>query len=416
VGKIILDEKLNNIDRALESDDLRKAESLITRLLKTGVSDDERAQVLLRRARTRFLRQHSEDALADIELAKEYFPPIQELAYTKALLGDIYFAKFMLAEVGFADRADTERASEYYNQVLENHPHFRQRGWVHYQRGCLYLTENKFEKAIQDFHAGLEHDNIPDFLHTFCYERLGFAHLDQRNPKTALHYLDKALSTYPQGKNAAHLVMIHMLRSRTLRMMENYEEALKAASEALKSLDTAAPNYKEAFLEAHLAMGEILANMPEREAEAIEHLIQYLQNSKRPLGVDVTWSRVYETLGELSLRLSRHEQAIEAFNAALSFNPYHPLELNVRYNIARSYYRMKAYEKAIAVIKQMQDIADEKITDYRVYYVLGNSYFALERYDDAAQAYREATTYVPPNSKVIQKIQAYLRFSEEHAF
>ncbi|MCI0710346.1 MAG: tetratricopeptide repeat protein [Chloroflexi bacterium] len=411
-----MDEKLHDIDRAFEADDLRKAESLIGRLLKTGISDDERAQVLLRRARTRFLRQHSEDALADIELAREYFPPIRELAYTKALLGDIYFAKFMLAEVGFADRADTDRAYEYYNQVLQNYPHYRQRGWVHYQRGCLHLTENNFEKAVQDFHAGLEYDNIPDFLHTFCYERLGFVYLDHRDPEQAMHYLDKALATYPPGKNAAHLVMIHMLRSRALRMIENYEEALQAASEALKSLDTAAPNYKEAFLEAHLAMGEILANMPDREAEAIEHLIQFLQNSKRPLGVDVTWSRVYETLGDLSLRLSRHEQAIEAFNAALSFNPYHPMELNVRYNIARSYYRMKAYEKAIGVIKQMHDIADEKITDYRVYYVLGNSYFALERYDEAVSAYREAATYVPPNSKVVDKIQAYLRFSEQHAF
>jgi tetratricopeptide (TPR) repeat protein len=413
----MLDEKLLQIDKALEEDDLRKAEGLTARLLKTGLSDEERAQVMLRRARTRFIRQYSEDALIDIETANDLFPSIRELAYTKALLGDIYFNRYRLAQVGFADRADTERALQFYTEVLEYSPHYRQRGWVFYQRGCVYLIQNRVAEAQMDFEAGLERDNIPASLHSFCYERLGFIALDEhRDPQAALHYLDKSIQTYPAGKNAALLVQIHMQRSRAMRIMHDYEGALTAANRALASLDNAAPNYRQGLTEAHLAIGEILANIPKREAEAIEHLLQFLQNSKRPLGVDVTWSRVYETLGDLSLRLNRHEQAIEAFQGALNFNPLHPMEVTIRYKIARCYYRLRAYEKSIEAIEKMQQVAateHQSITDYRVYYVLGNALFALEEYKRAADAYRHARDLAPQNAEELGKITTYLRYSEE---
>lgn len=413
-----MEEKLRAIDEALENDDLRKAETLIGRLLKTPLADDEQAQTLLRRARTRFLRQYSEDALADIETATDLYPAVRELPYTKNLLGDIYFARFMLAEVGFADRADTDRALDYYSSILSLNPHYRQRGWVHYQRGCIYLTEHRIAEATGDFLAGLKRDNIPVFLHSFCYERLGFIALDQREPERALEYLAKAIETYPAGKNAAHLVQIHMLQSQAWQAQQKYKKALEAATSALNSLDTAAPNYREAFLEAHLAIGEIMAKMDGRESEAIEHLLQFLENSKRPLGVDVTWSRVYETLGDLSLRMNRNEQAIEAFYAALEFNPLHPMEVNVRYKIARSYYRQRAYEKAIAAISEMVQTADAEnnaITDYRVYYVLANAYFALENYNQAELAYRHALDLAPSNADELAKIQKYLAYSTELA-
>ena len=413
-----MDEKLVAIDRALEDDDLRKAETLIGRLLKTPLSDDEQARVLLRRARTRFLRQFSEDALADITTATELFPDVQNLAYTKNLLGDIYFARFMLAEVGFADRADTDRALDYYSSILTTNTNYRQRGWVHYQRGCIYLTEHRIEEATTDFLAGLKRDNIPVSLHSFCYERLGFIALDQRKPEVALEYLAKAVDTYPTGKNAALLVQIHMLQSQAWQSLQQYEKALQAATNALNSLDTTAPNYREAFLEAHLAIGEIMAKLDGREAEAIEHLLQFLENSKRPLGVDVTWSRVYETLGDLSLRMNRNEQALEAFYAALEFNPLHPMEVNVRYKIARSYYRMRAYEKAISAIGDMAETAESEnqpITDYRVYYVLANAHFALENYREAERAYRHSLEMAPPNADEMPKIQKYLAYSNELA-
>lgn len=413
-----MDEKIAAIDLALEDDDLRQAENTIARLLKSSLSDNEKALVILRRARTRFLRQHSEDALADIEQAAYLFPSIRELAYTKALLGDIYFSRFMLAEPGFSDRADTDKALEYYTDVLTNYPHYRLRGWVHYQRGCIYVTENNTEQAIRDFEAGLKRDNIPASLHAFCYERLGFIALDHREPDNALDALDEAIAAYPTGKNAALLVQIHLLRSRAFRVKQNYQAALDAATRALDSLDTAAPNYRDAFIEAHLAIGEILANMAGREAEAIEHLLQFLETSKRPLGVDVTWSRVYETLGDLSLRVNRNEQAIEAFMAALDFNPYHPMEVNVRYKIARCYYRLRAYEKAIDALEGMIEAAladHQTITDYHVYYVLANSHFALEHYPLAAAAYHHAVELAPPNATELPKIKKYLRFSQELA-
>ena len=414
------EEQLQAIDTVLEQNDLRRAEVLIAKQLRSdNLSGDLRAQILLRRVRARLLSERPDDALEELQTVLAIQPDYRKRVQVKTLLGDIYFSRFMLAEFGFADRSNTDLALEYYDDIIAHHSHYELLGWVYYQRARVYLTKGNIEVAYIDLISALDHQNNPAVLHAYCYERLGFIELfEKRNSETALTYFAQAIEHYPEGHSAAWLVQVHISQSRAFRELEQNDNALKAALAAFNSLDPTVADFREILTEAHLAVGEALAIIPKREAEAIDHLLQFLQNSKRPLGMDVTWSRVYETIGNLSLKLERYDQAIEAYQSSLTFNPYHPWEINIHYQIARCYYRMRAYEKVITAIEQMQQTATEEnhtITDYRVFYVLANAYFALEQYQQAVNAYQQAFDLAPPSASNLQKIQTYLKFSQELA-
>ncbi len=286
-----------------------------------------------------------------------------------------------------------------------------------YQKGRVLLTDNRVDEAIACFHEALLKPSQVTALTAFCYERLGFVHLfDRRDPVAALAFLDRAAVTYPPAEPEAWLGQLHILRSRALREQKRHDEALKAAQQALQAMNAAGPEARSGQQDAHLALGEILAEIPGRELEAVEHLQQFLQLGKRPLGVDVTWSRVNEQLGDLLFSLGRYEGAIEAYHNALAFNPYHPWEVSLYYQIARCYYRLRAYEKTIAAIQQMQRAAvgeAVELTDYRPFHVLGNAYFALEQYPEAVAAYEQAVRLAPVQAEDLDKIQTYLRSAQE---
>ncbi len=414
---MIQDAQLEAVDLAILSNDLRKAEVLIAKALRTdNLNGETRALILLRRARARLASGRPDDALGEIEEVLTIRPALKDFADVKMLLGDIYFAKFALAEFGFADRNHSDIALRYYDDIIAQEPTFENIGWVYYQRGCIYLSDHKLQAAIDNLNQALGGPNDPPHVYAYAFERLGYIALyEQRDPERAVIYFEQAVNHYPKTTTTGWITQLHVSRSRAFREADDYEQALKAASEALQSLDTTALDYKRALPETHLAIGEVLALIPDREADAIEHLLQFLQTSKRPLGIDVTWSRVHELLGNLSMTLKRYEQAVEAFQASLQFNPYHPWEVNIHYQIARCYYRMKAYERVIAAIEQMKAAATKEsntITDYRVFYTLGNAYFALERYSEAVTAYYEAEQLAPPNADNYDKILQYLGYAE----
>jgi tetratricopeptide (TPR) repeat protein len=335
------------------------------------------------------------------------------------LVADAHFHRFVLAPVGFAERADADRAREMYQKIAQDDPNYVNLGWILYQWGRVLLSENKFDEAAEKFQEALVKPSSMGALTALCYERLGFIHLvEKRDPATALSFFSRAANTYPAGEPSGWLVRLHLLRSRALREQNRYDQALQAAQIALATVNPSEPNARNTLIDAHLSLGEVLAAIEGREPEAIEHLQQFLQNSRRPQGLDVTWSRVHETLGELWFRLERYENAIEAYRTALTFNPYHPWEIMLHYQIARAYYRLREYEKTITTVERMMGLAEteqQAITDYHVYGVLANAHFALEHYNEACVAYQQAVDLAPPNAENLDKLKTYLKFSQELA-
>ncbi len=410
-------DQLAQIDSLLAAREIKKAEVLVAKQLRQEPPPEARAQLLLRRARARLIAQHPDDALEDIQTARALQPDAADEPEVLELLGDAYFGRFEFSPVGFAERGDADRALALYQRIIDTTPDYENIGWVLYQKGRVLLTANQVEEAIGCLKEALLKPSRVDALTALCYERLGFIYLfERRDPAAALSFLDRAAVTYPPSEPESWLGQLHILRSRALREQGRYEEALAAAQQALEIMEGLGPEMRGGQQDAHLAVGEILAEIPGREAEAVEHLQQFLQLGRKPLGVDVTWSRVNEMLGDMSFRLERYETAIEAYNSALAFNPFHPWGASLYYQIARCYYRLRAYEKTIATIEQIQRAVAEdgqELSDYRVYHLLGNAYFALEKYPEAVQAYRQAVSLAPGQAEDLGRIQTYLRFAQE---
>lgn len=411
-----MQDQLQAINDSLARRDFKKAEILIARSLRTDLTAEQRAIVLLRRARTRLLGARPEDALEDLQTARSLDNSLDDDPQVIELTGDCYFAHFELASVGFADRSDTGQALECYEYILENHPNYDNIGWVHYQRGRVLLTENRVDEAVACFQDALLNPGDHPALTSYSYERLGFVALyETRDLKRALAFLNKAVNTYPTGEDRLWLVQVQTLRSRVLREMREFDAALGAIETAIEVASSSSEG-RVGLSDTLLAAGEILTELSGREKDIIARLQQFLQISKKPLGVDVTWSRVYEMLGDAYYRLGQHALAASSYQTALQFNPYHPWELSLYYRMARSYYQFGEYEKAMRAIQQMMQVAEadgQPISDYRVYNVLGNAQFALGHYDDALQAYQRSLEIAPANADNLDSIRQYYQYAQE---
>jgi len=146
-----------NLDELLNKRDIKRAEVLIARSLRAELSAPERARLLISRARARLLSARVDDALDDLNHARDLMLAEFETPLTIELLADCHFARFELASVGFTDRSDTAQALAAYERILERFPEYSNRGWIHYQRGRVLLTENRTEDAVDCFQSACSH-------------------------------------------------------------------------------------------------------------------------------------------------------------------------------------------------------------------------------------------------------------------
>ncbi len=401
------------LDKLLDKRDVKKAEVTIAKYLRADLSSSDQCKLMLYRARVRLLGARPDDALSDLQWVQEHCSKLANDVRLLQVLADSYFSRFEQATVGFSDRNDITHAEQIYTQILSDFPSFENAGWISYQLGRIHLVNNRSEDAEQCFRQALFQPSDVTALTAYCFERLGFtAYYERRDSSIALNFLNKAIYTYPATEDTLWLVQVYILRSRILRS-SNYVLALESAEKALNIASSGRRDNRHALAESLFAVAEVLSEQSNREKEQINHIQQFLQMSKRPLGVDVTWSRAYEMLGDAYFALGQHEEAINSYFSALQFNPYHPWEVSVYYRIACSYYQQSNYHKAIQAIEQVFELSQtdgQEITDYRVYDVLGNAYFALEQYDRATDAYTKAVQLAPPHEN-IDKTRRYLQFA-----
>lgn len=332
------------------------------------------------------------------------------------LWGDAHFSRFELASVGFADRIDTSRAQQAYDQILSQNPNYSNIGWIRYQQGRIYLTQNNAMRAEECFHDALVSPSHVRYLTAYCYERLGFiAFYESRDIKRALAFFDRATDTYPHGEDSYWLVQINILRSRVYNAAGQTDSALKSAEVALK-LASNSHTEKGSLSEAILNITELLSSIQGYDRQALAYLEQFTQQTKRPPGADVTWSRVYEMRGNAHFSLGQYDNAISDYMTSLQFNPDHPWELSLYQQIARCQYKKRAYSEAIDSINHLLNVAKQDgldVEDFRVYELLGGALFALKRYYEATQAYEFALNIVPPNTDYSHQIRSYYNMAKE---
>lgn len=408
-------ETLQTINDLIAAGEIKKADVQIAKSLRNDLAPTERAELLILRARVRLLAERPEDALDDIAAATTLDPQLENAPRLLELKAECYFARFELAVPGFADRADTQRALELYQRILHMQPNYANAGWVYYQLGRISVTVNAIDEALQYFQQALLNPSSIRALTAYCYERLGFiAYYEQRDLEKALAFLNRAIDTYPADENRGWLVQVYILIGRILRATGDTKAALRAIDQALAALSGA--DTKFASVEALLAAGEIYSEIPGRDREVISYLQQFTQIAKRPPGVDVTWSRVNEMLGNAFFNLGQYENAASAYRSALNFNPDHPWALSLYYRIARCHYQQRMYQAVVDTVHEMEKVAvaeAQSIEDYRVYDILGNALFALRRYEQAVEAYGKALRIAPSNAENLSKIKSYYDLAKE---
>ncbi len=254
-------ESLSNIDKLMAAGDIKKAEILIAKLLRTqrfSANELLKSQLLLQRARVRLLSARPDDALDDLLVVRPILPEeFKEVALE--LLGDCYFARFELASVGFADRNDTTLAKQFYEEMIETHPRYKNLGWIYYQMGRVLVTASQTNEAMKCFQQALIMPSHVSVLTAYCYERLAFiAFYEQRDLDNALAFLNRAIDTYPATSDRKWLAQTHILRSRVLKGMGDYQSALNAAQTALSTLSANNGENKSILSEALLTYSGIV--------------------------------------------------------------------------------------------------------------------------------------------------------------
>ncbi len=409
--------QLRMIEELLERRDIKKAEVAAAKLLRGTLSPPERARALIMRARARLLNGRPDEAAADIAEAQSLSTAGSAPPEMLELTADCHLLRFEMASVGFADRGDTGQAQQLYGRVIAEFPQYANLGWIYYQLGRVVLIDGDVDKADAHFRQALFTPSHVAALTAFCYERLGFiAFYERRSLDSALGFLNKALYTYPADEQLTWLVQVHILRSRVLRAMNQHQPALVAAEQALTVAERAGVENRAIWAEALLAAGELAGSLAGRERETVNYLQQFLQISRKPLGVDVTWSRVYEMLGDAYTELGQFEQAANALRSALQYNPYHPWEASLLFRIAQACYHLNSYEDTIAAVQQYVVAVEQDgdtVQDYRVYDVLGNAQFALGHYADAFVSYETALRLAPASAGDLDKIRRYQQFAQE---
>ncbi|MBE2181909.1 MAG: tetratricopeptide repeat protein [Anaerolineae bacterium] len=406
------------LDILLAKRDVKKAEVLITRYLRSADQSAERAQALIARSRIRLIAGRLDDALEDLKQAQMLAAEMAETPPVLELLGDCHFARFELAPVGFADRADTAAALSAYQDIQKLYPEYENLGWVYYQLGRVMLTENQVSFAIEYFQDALLSASDNPALTAYCYERLGFVYFyELRELSRAFAFLNKAIDTYPDNEPRHWLAQVHTLRSRVLRDMARFPEALAAADLAVSISTTAGVEGRIGLADASLAAAELAAQIGGSDKEVIAYLNLFLQHSRKPPGIDVTWSRAHELLGDAQWRTGQPQPALTSYQAALEYNPYHPWEISLYYRIARCYYQLGEFAKAIQRLEKMLDIArkdGEIISDFRVLQLLANAYFTVREYEKAAFTYQLALELVPAETDHVSELAHYMHLARNY--
>lgn len=399
----------------LNENKIKQAEKSIARLLRSDLTPHKQAEILIVRAKARLMNARPESALDDLQTARTLDAAQFQKSITLEILGDSYFARFELSPTGFVDRNDIVLSKEAYETIISNDPDYTNIGWVYYQLGRVYLAEANIVKAEQYLHIALLSRSYIQPLVAYCYERLGFiAFYEKRDLPQSINFLSKSIDTCPTDFSRAWLAQVYILRARVYVSSNRNDEALEDVNSALNLTGAQRQStMKDTFTEALLTKAEILKNVSGREKELISCLEQYMQVSKKPLGVDVTHARAFEMLADAYLVLGKYTRSIEAYNSVLQYNPYHPWELSVYYRISRAYYLNGNYEKAIEAVKYAINTAkrDGQDIDYRLYDLYGNAYFALKQYDKAADAYKTAINIAPDNEEHLSKIRQYYQYS-----
>jgi tetratricopeptide (TPR) repeat protein len=388
-------ETWEDVESLINQREFKRAEVMLAKRLRHDLPSNEKALGLLYRAKLRLLTGRANDSVVDLEEIESLASTTQTHSQADYLevVADAHFQRYEQATVGFADKNDLNKARITYQTLIAKHTYYVNLGWIYYQFGRLELISGNAVQAEKYYRAALFQPSYVTALTAYCYERLAYVSLyEHRDYRQALVFIDKAIATYPQNDSLVWLLQSYLLKSKIYQYLD-LGKALDSAKKAL-SLASNGNMGKIILTEALFAVADLASKSRGLEQDVIEYAQQFLYHSKTPIGIDVTWSRIHEMLGDAFFALGRNDAAINAYLNMLQFNPYHPWDNAIKLRIAHCYQRIGQHHKVVELLQQVTNNVDVS-GDYQAYEMLGHSLLALERRMDATVAFEQARRLAP---------------------
>ncbi|MCB0423211.1 MAG: tetratricopeptide repeat protein [Mangrovimonas sp.] len=380
---------------AYESDDYEQANQYFDQ-----VSDEEKYKEKLSyyQADLNFKLGNFEKA---ITLAKEQLPTsdANEVSELNKIIGESYFNLENYAEaipflteykgkkgkwnntdyyqLGYAyyKQGDYEKAIGEFNKIVDGNNGVAQNAYYHLGESYVHLDKkqealNAFRNASQmDFDLKIQEDAWLNYA-KISYE-IGNPY--QSVPQVLTSYLDK----YPKTEYRDE---IETLLIDSYITSKNYGEAMKLL-EGKKSFEN-----KQAYQKVTFYRGlELYSEDKYQEAREM-----FTKSIKEPID-PVFVSRATYWKAETDYSLSNFEEALIGYKQFEQESTPTPEKVNLDYNLAYTYFKLKNYSKAAEYFNQfLSKNADDRVRRNDAYLRLGDAYFASSNYSAAVSAYEKA--------------------------
>lgn len=198
---------------------------------------------------------------------------------------------------------------------------------AYYSRGHHYMSENKYEEAIEDYTDAIKYN--PDYIE--AYINRGNAFMEYKQYELALIDLSKAVEIDSKNINA----YIH--RGNVYLEMKKYQEAYDDFSKVI----TINPQYEEAYI---------------NRGNALKYLNKFdeaLRDYQSAIDLHSKTTKAYFNRGTLYLKIKDYNKAQNDLIKAIELNPNYEKAYN---NLGSAYTKQKKYSEAIAVYSKLIEI------------------------------------------------------------
>lgn len=351
-----IEEAGKEFGRALRRDDDQMIYSLAEELYSLGFSRQAK------RAYEKLLERYPDEdsirtALADIEISDGHDDRALELLSEIAPDSDAYLEALLVS----ADLYQTQGMFDVSEQkLLEARRLAPDETVIQFGLAELYFNIKEYRKAAQCY-LDLVKSGVLELSKVNLVSRLGLSYAGFGRLETALGYLEQIPEEELDADTRFQLAFIQF-------QQKDYEDAQKN----FERLRDTNPDYSTLY--------PYLTEIYEHDG----NLAQALRTAQEGLAVDEFNTSLYEKAAGLSGKCGNPDKALEYLKKAVEIDPD---DLTLVVELSTLLTDLGRHEENVSLVSRY--LEDDEV-DSQLYWNLGRSYAALDRYDDAVRYYEAA--------------------------